>query len=173
MCTVYGPIFHAFEVACDNSETYFRLFAEQVAKSAYLVGRSFKAIAQDGFCGPQPPQEQPNESTETTEGTGLADGQGNEDITKDIEDDEDMGDLDNSGEPQDKDEAGDTEAKELDDDVGGDLESVAGENSDEEGSQDEDEADLDEEVGTMDDADPTAVDEKMWDEEEDNSARDK
>ncbi|KAF4835326.1 Midasin [Colletotrichum siamense] len=143
---------------------------------AYQLSRTFSQLATKGFCTPQEKSdEQSGDSGKLESGTGLGDGEGADDISKDIQPDEDLTELaqepnkEQSGEMEDEKDAVDMADEELE----GEMGSVNGE--DEEDKDDGDEKDgeeneMDEEVGDVDDLDPTAVDEKMWDGENEEEA---
>ncbi|CAG9950478.1 unnamed protein product [Clonostachys rosea f. rosea IK726] len=144
---------------------------------ALHLTKSFAQIAAKGFCTPQEKSEETANSGKLESGTGLGDGEGAEDISKDIQDDEDLTELaqepnkEKNEEMEDEKDAVDM----ADDELEGDLGSVGGDEDEEEGSKkgdedEDDEDDIDEETGDVDDLDPTAVDEKMWDGENEDEA---
>ncbi|KAL6403944.1 hypothetical protein AUP68_13320 [Ilyonectria robusta] len=148
-----------------------------LAHMAYNMTKSFTQIASKGFCTPQEKSDETSgESNQVESGTGLGDGEGAEDISKDIQPDEDLSELaqevnkEESGEMEDEKDAVDMADEELE----GDMGSVDGADDDEEGSkkgdEEEENDDIDEEAGDVDDLDPTAVDEKMWDGEDEEKA---
>lgn len=139
-------------------------------KMALNIGKAFVEIASRGFCTPQEKSDETSGETGNLEsGTGLGDGEGAEDISKDIQPDEDLTEL--AQEPN-KEKDGDIEDQEDAVDMGheemeGEMGSAAGDDEDEkddkkDGEEEEDD-DMDEEAGDVHDLDPTAVDEKMWD----------
>ena len=165
----------------------------------YRLSRSFMRISSQGFCKPAEASEAQDGKTEKLEsGTGLGEGEGAEDISKDIGADEDLDDL--AQDPENKKEDG-AEIENEDDAVSiqDELEGGAGESkgeqeeddgkkddkekeedADEEGSvgdggdgggqeEGEEGEDMDEDMGDVDDLGPSAVDEKMWDKAGDDS----
>ncbi|RFN52179.1 hypothetical protein FIE12Z_3562 [Fusarium flagelliforme] len=149
-----------------------------IAHMAYNMTKTFTQISSQGFCTPQEKSDETSgESGKVESGTGLGDGEGAEDISKDIQPDEDLSELaqeankEESGEMEDEKDAVDMADEELE----GDMNSVDGAEDDEEGSkngdeEEEEENDMDEEAGDVDDLDPTAVDEKMWDGDDEEKA---
>jgi midasin len=137
-----------------------------VCKTSYILSKTFIQIASQGFCTPSEKSDDKSGQTEKLEGgTGLGDGEGVDDISKDIQDDENLDEL--AQEPN-QGEKGDVEdEQDAVDMADGDMEGEMGdgeEKDDEEGSVGEDgEDDMDEEAGDVDDLDAGAVDEKMWD----------
>ncbi|CAF3617827.1 unnamed protein product [Fusarium graminearum] len=148
-----------------------------IAHMAYNMTKTFTQISAQGFCTPQEKSDETSgESGKVESGTGLGDGEGAEDISKDIQPDEDLSELaqeankEENGEMEDEKDAVDMADEELE----GDMGSVDGAEDDEEGSkngdEEEEENDMDEEAGDVDDLDPTAVDEKMWDGDDEEKA---
>lgn len=155
----------------------------------HRLSRAFVEIASQGFC--TPPEKTADEKSNDTsgkleDGTGLGDGEGAEDISKDIQPDEDLSELAQTANKEkndkDKDDGIEDEKDAVDmgdDEMEGDLGSVAGDDEDEDEKDgddkdaEEEEDDMDEEAGDVDDLDPTAVDEKMWDGEDDAKDTDK
>ncbi|TKY90301.1 hypothetical protein EX895_000299 [Sporisorium graminicola] len=150
-------------------------FSRSLLKLDHTLCHLITALASKGFC--KPPEEQQNDDGEGEEGeqleggTGLGDGTGAKDITDQMEDDDEIEEL-QKDDPADEGEEGEkTEreknAKEADQDFGGDLEDISVDGDDDAGSdQDGDEGDEQEPehaVGDVDPLDPNAVDEKMWD----------
>lgn len=130
-------------------------------------------LAAKGFCTPPPVEdEEGGEGEEGGEqlegGTGLGDGQGAKDISDTIQDDENMDELDTGddggGAEQEKNARESEQVDGDDQSVNSDGEQEAGED----GEQEEQE-DVDDEIGGVDPLDPDAVDEKMWDEEQDDT----
>lgn len=148
-------------------------------RMAFNLAHSFAQVASEGFCTPQEKSEENSGETGKVEsGTGLGDGEGAEDISKDIQQDEDLSELAQEANKEDKREIEDEkDAVDMaDEELEGDMGSVNGADEDDkdgsrEGdSHDEDDEELDEEAGEVDDLDPTAVDEKMWNGENEEEA---
>lgn len=147
----------------------------QISRSTYVLATALHKLASSGFCSPEPPQEQKKDDN-LQDGTGLGDGEGATNNSKDAEDD----DLDehaqqpNEENEKDKDdgEEEDDDAVDIEGDMAGDLEDASDQEKDENDDGDE-EQDLDEEVDDIDDLDPNAVDEKMWDEEAKDDSKEK
>ncbi|OQO11051.1 hypothetical protein B0A48_05306 [Cryoendolithus antarcticus] len=142
----------------------------------HVLAKSFITLAKDGFCSPpEKSQEGKQESGDVETGTGLGEGEGGEDISKDVGADEDLSELaqeknkaDKDGDVEDEKDAVDMADQEME----GELGDVEAESSDGEDADDDGEKDLDEEAGSVGDLDDGAVDEKMWDEgkaEQENS----
>lgn len=146
------------------------------SKSTFVLSSSLLTLATKGFCSPEPPSEQ-KEDNNLHEGTGLGDGEGATNNSKDAEEDDDLAEhAQQPNDEQNKDEdEDDNDAVDIQGDMAGDLEETSDQEKDDEDEDGEDEnEDLDEEVDDIDDLDPNAIDEKMWDEEakEDNKEKD-
>lgn len=171
------PIVEQYRAICQQTISTYSDLNANTSKMAFTLSKSFVQLAGQGFCTPKEKSEETSgETGNLEEGTGLGEGEGAEDISKDVQPDEDLTELaqQKNEEPR-KDEIEDEkDAVDMaDEDMEGEIGSAAGEDEDEKGSQsgDEDEKDdMDEETGDVDDLDPTAVDEKMWDGENEDDA---
>jgi midasin len=167
-----------FAVALPIFQQYFNLVQQSViryaslhratCRTSYILAKIFTQIASQGFCTPSEKSDEQDGKTNKLEGgTGLGDGEGADDISKDIQDDEDMSEL--AQEPNKGKQEDIEDEKDAVDMADGDMEGEMGEaeekGEDEEdgGDDDTDGDDFDEEAGDVDDLDPNAVDEKMWD----------
>ncbi|KAK0709105.1 hypothetical protein B0T26DRAFT_720443 [Lasiosphaeria miniovina] len=175
------PVFEQYAAACRQNLARYGDLHRTTSRLGYTLSSSFVQIAAQGFCTPQEKSDdKTKESGDVENGTGLGDGEGAEDISKDIKPDEDLEDLaqdpnnKTQGDIEDNEDAVDMGEGELE----GDLGSVAGEDEDKEkedgdDSGDENGDDENEEAGDVDDLDPTAIDEKMWDgSDEDDTEKD-
>ncbi|KAK4230784.1 hypothetical protein QBC38DRAFT_496176 [Podospora fimiseda] len=167
------PMLQQYAAACAQNLGQYTALHRTTCRLGYTLSSSFAVIANKGFCTPQEKSDETsNESGNVESGTGLGDGEGAEDISKDIKEDEDLSELaqdknnNTQGEVEDNKDAVDM----GDDDLEGQTGSVAGDDEEEDekdkkgdDSGDEEDDDMDEEAGNVDDLDPTAVDEKMWD----------
>ncbi|KAH7162450.1 hypothetical protein B0J13DRAFT_633451 [Dactylonectria estremocensis] len=177
LMAVATPIMVEYLALCQQSVAQVVNIHSSLAHMAYNLTKSFNQIVSQGFCAPQEKSDETSgDSNKVESGTGLGDGEGAEDISKDIQPDEDLSELaqeankEDSGEIEDEKDAVDMADEELE----GDMGSVDGADDDEEGSkngeEEEENDDIDEEAGDVDDLDPTAVDEKMWDGEDEDKA---
>ncbi|KAM5447036.1 AAA ATPase midasin [Microsporum audouinii] len=171
------PVLEQYQSICLDLVNRYAAFHHSLCKFGYTLAKSFKQVASEGFCSPSAPSEQQGQSDKVESGTGLGDGEGAEDISKEVQDDEDLSEL-----AQQKQEDGDKEDIEgTEDAVNMDNEELEGQEADfskededeEKGESGEEDAnDLDEEVGSVDGWDPSAVDEKMWDGANDKEQKD-
>ncbi|KAG9243517.1 hypothetical protein BJ878DRAFT_583161 [Calycina marina] len=169
------PIVQQYYHIVHESVTRYTELHRSTCKTTYILAKTFIQIATQGFCTPQEKSDDQEGMTDKLEGgTGLGEGEGAEDISKDIQDDENLDELaqePNTGEQQDIENE-----KDAVDMADGDMEGEMGEgeeNDDEEASGSDDSGDdMDEEAGDVDDLDPTAVDEKMWDGDKEEAEKD-
>lgn len=106
-----------------------------LAKLAYVVSAVFAELLRNGFCRPQEPEEQAGEGAEGAEGVGMAEGQGEKDVSKEIEFEEQVTGL--AGEqPEDAGPAADTgEGLEMEQDFEAQLEDLLAPEGPEEGEE--------------------------------------
>lgn len=168
--STFAPIFTQFERT--TADLINRLAAMHccTTKMAFSFARLFSSLAETGFCKPsEKASGKQDKSDKLEDGTGLGDGEGAEDISKDIGDDEDMTELaqepnetERQDEIEDEQDAVDMADAEMEGQMMDDEKDKDEENQEKENSDNE-EQDVDEEVGDVDDLGPSAVDEKMWD----------
>ena len=138
-------------------------------KMASKLTTSFREVITHGFCSPLEKSATEDSTVEKLEGgTGLGEGEGAEDISKDIQDDEDLSELAQEGTKEKNPEDIDKQDDAVDmrqDEMEGEMSdgSEKGENDDGDSHGSDAENDIDEETGAVDDLDPSAVDEKLWD----------
>ncbi|KAK1027794.1 AAA ATPase midasin [Friedmanniomyces endolithicus] len=171
VCQSIWPVIDAFAATCQKLlESAIGLHFE-TNKLAYHMAMSFMELAQRGFCTPSEKADtKDRQAGEVESGTGLGDGEGGEDISKDVGDDEDLGEL--AEEPQasgaskdlpDEKDAVDMADQEMEGGFGEEpegSEQAEGDGNDSPGAD----GDVDEEAGAVDEQGASAMDEKMWDE---------
>ncbi|CAK7897218.1 midasin [[Candida] anglica] len=146
-----------------------------MSRGTYILSSSLHILASKGFCSPEPPTEQ-KEDDNLHDGTGLGDGEGATNNSKDVEDDEDL--TEDAQQPNEEDKEKDENEDENDDavdiegDMAGELEDASDQDKDDE-DEDEEGEDMDEEIDDIDDLDPNAIDDKMWDEEAQEDSKEK
>ncbi|EDN07367.1 conserved hypothetical protein [Histoplasma mississippiense (nom. inval.)] len=174
------PIAEQYQSICTDILHRYSALHRETCKMSYLLAKSFNQIASEGFCAPPENAGEHGKSDKLETGTGLGDGEGAEDISKDVQDDEDLADLAQEkqqmdGDKEDKDTGVDAVNMDQEDleadrsDFDDEIEKDDGSFSDKE---DEDDMDLDEETGSVDRLDASAVDEKMWDGTNDQDQKD-
>lgn len=162
------PIANRYYLICrDLSDRHIWVHRE-ICKTSYVLTKTFTQVASEGLCSPAEASQDEGKEGKMESGTGLGDGEGAEDISKDVGDDEDLSEL---AQQQNKEDA----TEEMDDSADAvnmdqeELEGESGEHKEEEDegdkdqSGDEEENEIDEEVGSVDGLDSGAVDEKLWD----------
>ena len=167
------PILMQYSRVCRHMLEKFAELHGSICEMGFILAKSFNHLAFQGFCTPQEDSaETSKESGKLEDGTGLGDEKGAEDISKDIQADEDLSEL--AQQPQeerqdDKDEIkGEKDAVDMaDEELEGEMGDKEVDEDDNDGNKDEDEEEdaISEEADNVDDLDPSAVDEKMWDEE--------
>jgi midasin len=148
-----------------------------ISRGCYELSTVLFNICSKGFCQPEPPTDE-KEDNNLKDGTGLGDGDGAENNSNDVEDDEDLSEqAQQPNEDKDKDDKEEDEnddAVDIKGDMAGDLENLSDqENEDDDAEEEKDEEELDEEIDDLDDMDPNAVDDKMWDEEASSNSKEK
>ncbi|PSN73965.1 midasin [Corynespora cassiicola Philippines] len=144
----------------------FDALHQSTAKLLHRLSKTFIQIGTQGFC--QPPEKsndpQAGKDDKLESGTGLGEGEGAEDISKDIEEDEDLEDLaqEKNGERENSIENEDDAVDMGEQEMEGEMQDAPEKEDGEEGEEGEEDAQS--EVGSVDDLGPSAVDEKMWDE---------
>ena len=160
------PIVQQFRSIFQRSFNRYAELHQACCKLSDHLAHSFLQVVLEGFCSPAENSAAEAGRTEKLEGgAGLGEGEGAEDISKDIQDDEDLSELAQGAEKnKEKEDIEDQEnAVNMDHD---ELEGEMGDVSDkyeDDGSSEGEENDIDEETGDVDNLDPSAVDEKLWD----------
>jgi midasin len=163
------PIISQYDAVHNESIRRYAKMHKSLCRTLCILTTSFKQIVADGFCSPSEklPQES-GQSEKLEEGMGLGEGEGAEDISKDVQHDEDLSELAQAGQRdgdkqdiEDHDDAVDMQNEDLEGEVGDSGDKGEEDQSDAESDDGEDQ--LDEETGDVDDLDPSALDEKLWD----------
>ncbi|KAM0791302.1 hypothetical protein ACM66B_005774 [Microbotryomycetes sp. NB124-2] len=141
-------------------------------------------LSASGFCKPADSSGRGEEQADgkTSDGTGMADGQGAKNVSNEIEDESQVEGLQNDvqqekGEKGDEKDDGEDDAIEMSADFEGELEDRGdGEKEEREDGEsedeDEDEQEPEEQVADVDPLDPSTVDEKFWGDDEEEEAKD-
>ncbi|KAA8650735.1 AAA family ATPase midasin [Aspergillus tanneri] len=160
------PIMNKYYYICQDILNRFLTVHQATCKMSYVLAKSFTKIASEGFCSPADASTDEGKSRQLEGGTGLGDGEGAEDISKDVEQDEDLSELaqqQNEKPKEDMDESADAVNMDQEDLEGDEGEHKEDDDQEKGESDEESDGDIDEEVGSVDDLDASAVDEKMWD----------
>lgn len=169
---------------------FLRLFAELVSrhlasflqwhkstlKLSYVLASIVKELSAEGFCRPSEDDGKGGEQADgkTSDGTGMADGQGAKNVSKEIEEESQVEGLENDVEQEKEknekeEQEGDDDAVEMSMDFEGEMEDRGdGDKDEDEEDDDDDESqpDPEEQIADVDPLDPSSVDEKFWGDEE-------
>ncbi|CCD26053.2 AAA family ATPase midasin NDAI_0G02760 [Naumovozyma dairenensis CBS 421] len=174
---VINHYYTTMQTILDKSRNYY----SQTSHGTYILTTILYNLAKNGFCSPEPPSEEVDDKN-LHEGTGLGDGEGAQNNTKDIEQDEDLTedaqtenkDQENKDDNDDNGQSDEDEAVEMEGDMAGDLENISDqEEKDEDIDSEEEDNELDEEIDDINEDDPNAIDDKMWDEEPEEDSKEK
>lgn len=160
------PIIRQYYNSLKEIVGHYANFQQALCRLALVLGENFCQIASQGFCDPEQDSPVKSESLEKLEeGTGLGAGEGENDISKDIQNDEDLTELaqeeskDMHSEIDDQEDAVNMDHDELEGEIGDTLEEDVNKGDDEQAEN----PDFDDKIGDVDDLDPSAIDEKLWD----------
>lgn len=171
MCQALYPILDAYAAIANQIVLELLALNTSTSKMGYRLAVSFVQLARHGFCQPSEKSENDEQQSGQVEsGTGLGEGEGGEDISKDVGNDEDLSEL--AQDATSKDKEGETEAEKdavdmADEDLEGKFDEEAGsEGEDEDEGDGQSEGEMDEEAGQVDGEKDDAVDEKTWNDED-------
>ncbi|GIZ45466.1 hypothetical protein CKM354_000863100 [Cercospora kikuchii] len=168
VCANVLPVLDAYASSARDALLDLSTIHTTTSRVAFHLATSFVQLARQGFCTPSDKaQGEEQQSGQVESGTGLGDGEGGEDISKDVGADEDLSELAQEAKSKEKDDEIEAEKDAVDmadEDLQGDFDE--GNGSEEDDQQDDKEggedAELDEETGKIGENDD-AVDEKTWD----------
>lgn len=170
------PIIQQYHNSLKEIVGHYANFQQALCKLALVLGDNFCQIASQGFCDPVQDSPATAESSEKLEeGTGLGAGKGENDISKDIQSDEDLTELaqeehkDMHSNIDDQEDAVNMDHDELEGEIGDTPEGNTNKGDDEQAED----IDVDDEIGDVDDLDPSAIDEKLWDGSTDETRNEK
>ena len=161
-CDVYSEIVRSYSN-----------FHQSACRLGYLLANTCNQLLTQGFCTPSEPSDaQGGEGDKVEGGTGLGEGEGAQDISKDIKDDESLTDV--AREPnlaQGKEELKDEkDAVQMADDMEGEVGEDSGtEGDDKSGDDASEEGSIDDKLDSVDDLDPNSTDEKVMDKKGDSA----
>jgi midasin len=177
---VASPVIEQYHDICRHLHSQQNAIHLETCRLALQLSTSFSAILSQGFCRPSKTEDGEEQSGQLERGTGLGEGEGAEDISKDVGDDEDLSELAQSGQKEEQDndvenvdDAVDMGNDDLEGEMGDYDEQKTDDDRDGDRSEDEEGDDIDEETGSVDELDPTAIDEKMWNDMKNESEKDK
>ncbi|KAF9637501.1 von Willebrand factor type A [Lasiodiplodia theobromae] len=170
MLATLSPLIAQYRATVAGVRARFaRLHAAQ-ARLAYRLAKAFLVVGSRGFCTPSESEGEggKGDDDKLEGGTGLGEGEGAEDISKDVGEDEDLTELaqeedKSKKEHEEEDDAVDMGEEEMEGQMGEQKSEDEEDDGEGDKSDDEEEDEMDEEAGEVDDLGPSAVDEKMWD----------
>ncbi|CAE6520032.1 unnamed protein product [Rhizoctonia solani] len=141
-----------------------------VSRLTITLAATIINLMQKGFCKPPDAQDEGGDGKggqELSEGTGMGEGAGAENISNQIEDESQVEGLKGEGDKGDKGDRNDDEkdAIEMSEDFAGEMEDVSGDEDENDNSKSGSEADPEERIDDLDSADPDVIDEKLWNNE--------
>lgn len=163
------PIFEQYLHICQNLTDKLVSMHLQMNRLALLLMNTFNSVATEGFCNPDEPSTADEKPGQVEGGTGLGDGEGAEDISQNVGDEEDLSELAQAERAEQTEQtinpskdAIDLDQEDLDGefDKSGDAASTNDEDYDDRGNED---TEIEQETGSIDELDPSTVDEKLWD----------
>ena len=177
LCAVTMPIIQQYRDSFRSFLDHYVKLHKSVCRLATISAQSFNQIASQGFCSPFEDSAPKAENSEMPEkGTGLGEGEGVDDISKDIQDDEDLTELaqeltknKDESEIEDQEDAVNMDREDLE----GEMGDAAEDDVEDQLGDDEGESQIDEETGDVDGLDPSAVNEKLWNQREENADKEK
>lgn len=162
------PFLRAYETVAQVHTDTLAGWTNALFKLAYILCALVRTLATQGFCRPPDVEEDAGggEAGEATGGMGVGEGAGNENVSKEIEDESQVEGMRGEEAKDERHEDGeDDDAIEMNEDVGGELEDVPDKGEDDAESGDDEDQELDEKIEDLDKNDPAAVDEKLWGDE--------
>ncbi|KIW88587.1 uncharacterized protein Z519_10633 [Cladophialophora bantiana CBS 173.52] len=174
------PILDQYFYICEHLHKRHAALSLETSRLALQLAWSFTAVAKQGFCRPSEPADGQEQTGKLESGTGLGEGEGAEDISKDVQDDEDLSEIAQEGQKEERDgemekteDAVDMDNEDLEGEIGDSDERLSDQGDNKDQSGDEEENDVEEETGSVDDLDADVVDEKLWDDIKNESEKDK
>ncbi|KAI9206668.1 uncharacterized protein BJ171DRAFT_496553 [Polychytrium aggregatum] len=169
------PLLKQYLAAAEYRMCELMVYHKSINKLAYILCNTFALLLKNGFCVPQASDDSAEGETEdNVDGTGIGEGEGNKDVSDQIDNPEQVEGTQNeqkqqpSGEPVPEEE----NALEMDEDFDGQIEDVkreAGDDDDDKDDDDEEENDAaEEQMGELDRDEADVVDEKLWGDDDDD-----
>ena len=164
------PILRRYESFVKDALEQYSSLCSATCRLSYRLAKAFVHIGKEGFCiPPETDNEGGRQGEKLEDGTGLGDGEGANDISKDIGKDEDLTelaeDVKNNDRQQDVEDEPDA-VDMADADLEGEMGDVSdrGEEVAEDNASEDEEKEVEEQVGEVDDLGPGAADEKVLNE---------
>ena len=151
----------------DNQLINHHHWTNALFKLTYVSCSVLRRICDEGFCQPLSEEGGQGEGKELTDGVGMGEGTGKENVSEEIKEESQVEGLQDVGEEGDveREKGEDDKAIEMSQDIAGELEDVEGQD-DEAEDESGDEPEVEDQAEDLDANDPHAVDEKLWGDEQ-------
>lgn len=170
-----SPFLRHYSQLVDRHLASFLEWHKASLKLAHILASVIKELSASGFCKPSDDDGSGGDAGadgKTTDGTGMADGQGAKNVSSEIEDESQVEGLQNDvdkKEEKPEEKEGEDDAVEMSMDFEGEMEDRGDgekEENEEEGDSDtESQPEPEEQIADVDPLDPSSVDEKFWGDE--------
>ena len=172
ICSVSLPVLELYREVYSAIVNRYAKLHQSECRMAFVLSETFGRMLKQGFCTPPENSSEESQAGDLRDGIGLGEGEGANDISKDIQDDEDLADLaEQENVKGDKDEIGDEpDAVDMaDNSMEGEVEE--GEDLDDASSSSDEQAqeNADDEVGSVNSVDQSHRDEQMQEGQQDAS----
>ena len=165
------PLMQRLDVIVDSVKIPIVYYHKSVSKLTYVLLNIFATLFKQGFCGKDDEQEGEGEGDgmEFSAGTGMDDGEGINDVSEQIDQEDQLLNDKDRTKQDDKEHEKNDNAIEMDGDFEANKEEMDEQEEDED-DENKDEEDENKEMGDIEDDDPNKeqLDDKLWDENEDD-----
>ncbi len=181
-CTMASQVLEEFKNRLVDAFDFYKSYA----KLTYILTRIFRTLVAKGYCSDKSEESDSSDANadgttfeDDVEGTGMGEGVGMRDVTDQIENEEQIlglkEDLPKKNELQNHEQRQLNEDEkdkgmEMENDFDGELYDAQEQELDNDANEKSDEVELDREMGTETSPNEEIVDEKMWDEDDDQGA---
>lgn len=169
-----SPLIDTYHTTITSFLANYTNFCRNFTKLAFVVTRVFRSLLVNGFCAPIEDEEDSDGDNDDKEmgGVGMGEGEGKNDVSEEIEDEEQLlglrGDEQNEQQPRDEQDENKDTGMEMSTDFDGALENLDSDENNENDDENEQEQ-LDREMGDIDQEDENVIDEKLWNGDDDDA----
>ena len=151
------------------------LFNKATSKLSYILVGIFSTLFRQGYCNSKDEEEGTDIGEMNFEGTGMGEGKGKKDVSDQIEDPEEQlgGNKDEKQENNDEDIKEEEKGIEMENDFEAEMFDQDEKQEKNEEEEDEEEKSADREMGDIESEEENVVDEKLWDNDEENDDEEK
>ena len=156
------PVLQQYLNGCEQVQHQLLRYHDEFSQMTHVLMLSFHTLVTKGYCSPQRAEKEAGQSG--VDGVGLGEGEGETDVSNEVNGDEDLGDLaqQDAAEANESKKDDDEDGVKMEDDFEGALEDgPEGEDEEDDGEGEE----MDEGMGNVDATDPSAVDEQFWEDQ--------